>query len=152
MCVFYQLKRVRFVCQAKDDNLQETCKAIMSALPGVDVCLHYSFKWNYRQSAEESFKDFSRFCSRVAEYERASVLLVSGGGKKRKLDTLEVSQILGGCLMEITVFHVSGSAPCTLAHICIRQQRSTPLVLLDECLVCGTVSRTISGRIGDMLC
>ena len=77
--------------QTKDDDLLGSCRALCRALPSADVCLHYSLKWNYHTNAERSFKAFQQFCADTAALDgKASVMLVSGGGKKRKLDTVGV--------------------------------------------------------------
>lgn len=78
--------------QTKDDQLLECCKIITSAIPAAEVCVHYSLKWNYKQGVKQSFQAFADFCESLPEEKHLTVLLVSGGGKKRKLDTVEVSQ------------------------------------------------------------
>lgn len=68
-----------------------SCRAVCQAVPGADVCVHYSLKWNYHTNVERSYKAFRAFCKDMAALEgQASVMLVSGGGKKRKLDTVGV--------------------------------------------------------------
>jgi hypothetical protein len=62
-------------------------------MPSADICVHYSLKWNYRQNVDQSFSDFSCFCASLTGHKRVSVLLVSGGGKKRKLDSVEVCSV-----------------------------------------------------------
>ena len=75
--------------QTKGDDLLGSCRALCRALPGADVCVHYSLKWNYHTNAERSFGAFQQFCADMAALDgKASVMLVSGGGKKRKLDTV----------------------------------------------------------------
>jgi hypothetical protein len=73
------------------------CRAVL----GAEVCVHYSLKWNYHMNMERSYKAFKAFCNDMAAMEgQASIMLVSGGGKKRKLDTVGVrpSYVLGaGC-------------------------------------------------------
>ena len=77
--------------QAKEDQLLECCRIITSAVPSAQICVHYSLKWNYNQSMEQSFQAFADFCVTLSEDKQSSMLLVSGGGKKRKLDSVEVS-------------------------------------------------------------
>ena len=68
-----------------------SCRAICHAIPGADVCAHYSLKWNYRKNVERSYEAFKQFCTDMAALDgRNTVMLVSGGGKKRKLDTVGV--------------------------------------------------------------
>ena len=77
--------------QTKEDDLLGSCRALCRALPGADVCVHYSLKWNYHTNVERSFGAFQEFCADMAALDgKASVMLVSGGGKKRKLDTVGV--------------------------------------------------------------
>ena len=53
--------------------------------------MHYSLKWNYHTNVERSFDAFQQFCADMAALDaKVSVMLVSGGGKKRKLDTVGV--------------------------------------------------------------
>ena len=58
-------------------------------MPHADLCVHYSLKWNYSQNADASYHKFSSFCTALSQHKRASLLLVSGGGKKRKLETVQ---------------------------------------------------------------
>ena len=77
--------------QTKEDDLLGSCRALCRALPGADVCVHYSLKWNYHTNVERCFGAFQEFCADMAALDgKASVMLVSGGGKKRKLDTVGV--------------------------------------------------------------
>lgn len=80
--------------QTKEDQLLECCKAITTAIPSAEVCVHYSLKWNYKHGVDQSFEAFSDFCACLSKHERSSILLISGGGKKRKLDTVEVSHLM----------------------------------------------------------
>ena len=61
-------------------------------MPGkIPPQVHYSLKWQYKHNAAATLSAFREFCQNVAEYESCSVLLVSGGGKKRKVDSSTVS-------------------------------------------------------------
>ena len=82
--------RQALVSQTKDDRLLQSVQALAEALPQVEVCVHYSLKWNYTQGVEPTQAKLASFYRELAAYERASVLLVSGSGKKRKLDSPEV--------------------------------------------------------------
>ncbi|KAK9824464.1 hypothetical protein WJX72_010479 [[Myrmecia] bisecta] len=81
--------RVNLTNKTKDDKLLDSAKLLKDALPDLDVCLHYSIKWNYVRSCERSLAALERFCEQAAQLEGCSVLLVSGGGKKRQLDTVK---------------------------------------------------------------
>ena len=78
--------------KGKSDPLVEWCQTILLAVPTADVCIHYSLKWNYIKDADRSFQELSSFSSAAAKLDNASILLISGGGKKRKLDTVKVRQ------------------------------------------------------------
>ena len=80
--------------QTKEDQLLECCRIITSAVPSAEVCIHYSLKWNYNQSVEQSFQAFTDFSAMLSKEKHSSMLLVSGGGKKRKLDSVEVSSCI----------------------------------------------------------
>ena len=68
-----------------------SCQAVCRAVPGAEVCVHYSLKWNYHTNVERSYGALQKFCTDMAALKgQASVMLVSGGGKKRKLDTVGV--------------------------------------------------------------
>ena len=78
--------------QRKEDPLHETVKTLCSKLSKPDVCVHYSLKYKYAGGADQSFQAFQDFCSGLAALDgQVSVLVVSGGGKKKKLDTVQVS-------------------------------------------------------------
>lgn len=70
----------------------ESVSEISKAIPSANICVHYSIKWNYPGAADPAFQRLKDFLSQVANVQSSrSVLLVSGGGKKKKLDTVEVS-------------------------------------------------------------
>ena len=78
--------------QRKEDPLHETVKTLCTKLSKPDVCVHYSLKYKYAGGADLSFQVFHDFCKDLAALDgRVSVLVVSGGGKKKKLDTVQVS-------------------------------------------------------------
>ena len=77
--------------QTKEDDLLGSCRTILRAVSGAEVCAHYSLKWNYHTNVEHTYEAFQAFCTSMAALDgRAAVMLVSGGGKKRKLDTVGV--------------------------------------------------------------
>ncbi|MCJ1354265.1 MAG: hypothetical protein MMC33_004252 [Icmadophila ericetorum] len=78
--------------QTKDDDLLGSCQAICRAVPSANICAHYSLKYNYHTNAERTYEAFRDFCTDMAALDgRAAVMLISGGGKKRKLDTLRLA-------------------------------------------------------------
>lgn len=85
------IKETQYLLQTKEDDLLGSCRTILQAVPGAQVCAHYSLKWNYHANVERSYEAFRRFCTDMAALDgHAAVMLVSGGGKKKKLDTVGV--------------------------------------------------------------
>lgn len=69
----------------------------------LDVCLHYSLKYNYDKTPERSLSKLLRFCQALHKQQQQQqpgaavdvhVLLVSGGGKKKRFDTVAALQAL----------------------------------------------------------
>ena len=81
-----------FAMQTKDDRLLESVSNIYEAIPNADICVHYSIKWNYSGSEEHAMDLLNKFLEELSQLKGAkSVLLLSGGGKKKKLDTIKVT-------------------------------------------------------------
>jgi hypothetical protein len=55
----------------------------------LDICVHYSVNANYNHTPEASFTILTNFCLELAEL-RCSLLLVSGGGPRKRLNSLAV--------------------------------------------------------------
>ena len=71
--------------------MHDTVKMLCSKLSRPDICVHYSLKNQYAGGADQSFQAFQSFCRELATLDgHVSVLVVSGGGKKKKLDTVQV--------------------------------------------------------------
>jgi hypothetical protein len=66
-------------------------QALKQELPSLEVCVHYSLKWNYERSVDVSFARLEALAQELSLVPGASLLLVSGGGKKKPLDSLKVS-------------------------------------------------------------
>lgn len=61
------------------------------SLGKVDICVHYSLKWNYEGGVEPAYSTLKSFLHHLeAAPGDQSVLLVSGGGKKKRFETVEV--------------------------------------------------------------
>lgn len=75
--------------QKKDDNLAESVLAIKKEIPQATFCVHYALKWNYGGGVEAGMEKFHKFLDEMNILD-ATVLLVSGGGKTRQLDTVAV--------------------------------------------------------------
>ena len=86
----YFLTTACIVMQTKDDKLLESVTALKEEIPRATVCVHYALKWNYGGSMEAGMDNLQTFLGQMGILD-ATVLLVSGGGKTRQLDTVEVS-------------------------------------------------------------
>ena len=75
----------------QSDFLLDSASAIHEAIPKADICVHYSLKYNYHGGVGQSFQLLQQFLRELEQRAaKCSVLLLSGGGKKKKLDTVEV--------------------------------------------------------------
>lgn len=80
-----------FQLQTKEDRLLDSASTILKSNPAASICVHYSLKWNYSAGVDQSFHRLQEFIKQMEALEGDhSILLVSGGGKKKKLDTIEV--------------------------------------------------------------
>lgn len=92
-----QFSRLNLTNKTKNDNLIQSTELIAQALPHADMCIHYSLKWNYNGGQEQAFQQLQDFLQALGQQKcKASVLLVSGGGKKKKLDTVQALSMLKG--------------------------------------------------------
>lgn len=83
------ITRMNLPNKKSEDDLLEAVKVIREACPQVHLCVHYSLKYNYLRNIQEGHQRFLRFCRALQEeLPRSCVLLVSGGGKKKRLDTV----------------------------------------------------------------
>ena len=73
--------------------LLERAQALRTALPAADVCVHYGINHNYHRSVDASWQVLEAFCRQLAAVERCSLLLVSGGGPRRRLDSLAALEL-----------------------------------------------------------
>jgi len=72
----------------KDDELIKSVKLLRQEIPDVDICVHYSLKYNYEGGAHQAKKKLMAFCQELDSVKGSSVLLVSGGGKKKTFNTV----------------------------------------------------------------
>ncbi len=75
--------------QRKEDNLVESVLAIKKEVPQATFCVHYALKWNYHGGVEAGMEKFRQFLDEMTTLD-CTVLLVSGGGKTRQLDSVAV--------------------------------------------------------------
>jgi hypothetical protein len=96
----YNIRRVNITNKSDQDQLLDTVSTLQAQLPDVDVCVHYSIKYNYQKSVTASLQRLQQFCvdfqQQLAAHPSSCghVLLVSGGGKKRALETVSALQQL----------------------------------------------------------
>ena len=67
-----------------------TLRAVLPLAP--DICVHWAVSNNYARTPEATFAGLEAFAERLAAVPACSLLLVSGGGPRRKLDSLQVRQ------------------------------------------------------------
>ena len=75
--------------QRKEDNLMESVLAIKKEVPQATFCVHYALKWNYHGGVDAGMEKFRQFLDEMTTLD-CTVLLVSGGGKTRQLDSVAV--------------------------------------------------------------
>ncbi|KAF6259167.1 hypothetical protein COO60DRAFT_1700999 [Scenedesmus sp. NREL 46B-D3] len=110
------ITRVNLTNKSNDDQLLQSASLLQANLPGLDLCVHYSLKYNYSRSPAATLAKLQGFHDnlqrmftqeRQGETQRSSqgqrqqqqqqqchVLLVSGGGKKKVFDTVAALQQL----------------------------------------------------------
>ena len=80
--------------KVKNDNLLESAKNIIRVMPAADVCIHYSLKYNSQKSVEQSFSYFNGFLTKAEEMGVKEVMIISGSGDKKALNTVSCLQML----------------------------------------------------------
>eukprot|EP00877_Chromochloris_zofingiensis_P013614 jgi/Chrzof1/8506/Cz03g13180.t1 len=89
------IMRINLPNKSDKDDLLDCIKQLRVAVPSIDIAVHYSIKYNYSRSYDAAYAKFQQFCQDVREYigpGQGHVLLVSGGGKKRKLECVGALQ------------------------------------------------------------
>lgn len=96
----HMFRGVNLTNKSKDDNLLEYVSILRQELPNLDICVHYSIKFNYQRSPPHSLARLTTFLETLETYNQkeksaqCSVLLVSGSGKRKGLDSLSVLEKL----------------------------------------------------------
>jgi hypothetical protein len=89
---------VNITNKSKDDDLLESVSILQQELPNLDVCVHYSIKFNYFRSPAVTQTRLTAFLesleTRNNRESTCSVLLVSGSGKRKGLDSLSALENL----------------------------------------------------------
>jgi hypothetical protein len=107
------ITRVNLTNKSNDDQLLQSAALLQANIAGLDLCVHYSLKYNYNRSPAATLSKLQTFHNELqqiflqAEQEpaesssqvqqqqqRCHVLLISGGGKKKAFDTVTALQQL----------------------------------------------------------
>jgi hypothetical protein len=54
--------------KSKDDNLLEIVSILRQELPNLDICVHYSVKYNYQRSPPQSLARLTKFLKALETY------------------------------------------------------------------------------------
>lgn len=86
---------MRFFAQGKGElaSLLGRASLLHESLPDAHICVHYSVNANYCGGPEAGFAALTAFCRQLSELPRCSLLLVSGGGARKRLDSLRALQL-----------------------------------------------------------
>lgn len=90
--------------QDKNDDLAGWKRVLTSHIQGIHVCTHYSIKNNYYGGSKGAHEAWVQFCEGHAS---GSILLVSGGGKKKAYDTIDALKGLPHQTAERVDIHVA---------------------------------------------
>lgn len=117
----HNITRLNITNKSQDDNLLQTAQLLKQAIPGVDLCIHYSIKYNYDRTPDITFSKLQKLCTQLQQEVQQQtlqapaavtaaanvqqqttttqpatchMLLVSGGGKKKRFDTVAALQQL----------------------------------------------------------
>lgn len=86
--------RFNLANKVKNDNLLASAKNIISLMPAADVCVHYSLKYNTQRNVDQSFTHFNEFVSKAEDIGVTEVLVISGSGDKKALNTVSCLEML----------------------------------------------------------
>lgn len=86
--------RFNLANKVKNDNLLVSAKNIINIIPAANVCVHYSLKYNTQKSVDQSFSYFNGFLSKAEQMGVAEILIISGSGDKKALNTVSCLQML----------------------------------------------------------
>jgi ATP-dependent exoDNAse (exonuclease V) beta subunit len=106
------ITRVNLTNKSNDDQLLQSASFLQANVPGLDLCVHYSLKYNYCRSPAATLAKLQEFhrelqqvflqgqqedakgAIRLQQQQQCHILLVSGGGKKKAFDTVAALQQL----------------------------------------------------------
>ena len=95
----HTFRGVNLTNKSKDDDLLESVSILRQELPNLDICVHYSLKYNYHRSPPQTLTRLTTFletleAQKVGVENSTSVLLISGSGKRKGLDSLSALEKL----------------------------------------------------------
>jgi hypothetical protein len=108
------ITRVNLTNKSNDDQLLQSASLLQANIAGLDLCVHYSLKYNYNRSPAATLDKLQAFHHelqhmfpqleqepagsssqvKLHQQQQCHVLLVSGGGKKKAFDTVAALQQL----------------------------------------------------------
>lgn len=103
------IQGVNLTNKSKDDNLLESVAILQEEIPGLDICVHYSVKYNYHRSPQHTFTTLTTFLETIESRGGCSVLVVTGSGKRKGMDSVTALERLA----------TSGPAAARAIPICI---------------------------------
>lgn len=86
--------RFNLANKVKNDNLLASANNIINIMPDANVCVHYSLKYNTQKSVDQSFSYFTGFLTKAEQMGVAEILIISGSGDKKALNTVSCLQML----------------------------------------------------------
>lgn len=82
------LQGLNITNKGKDEDLLRSVKLLRREIADVDISVHYSLRHNYHGNQRKGQQALGAFCQELEHIGGCSVLLVSGSGKKRPLNTV----------------------------------------------------------------
>jgi hypothetical protein len=90
------IKRFNLPNKRNDDDLIGAVQALTSGMDGLDICVHYSVKYNYDRSPAAAAARLEAFYTKLQSCcppsNKLSLLIVSGGGQKKRFDSISAVQ------------------------------------------------------------
>jgi hypothetical protein len=71
-----------------NDDLPSQVRIIREHFPDLSICIHLSVKYQYRRDPDQTLQRLSHVLGQLSSFPNCSILLISGSGKKRALDTV----------------------------------------------------------------
>jgi len=94
LCNLFGVTRVNFPNKKRNEDMLKWAKYILEKMPEASVVVHWSIKNQYSRTVVETERKFIKFCTDAEKIGVSEVLIVSGGGKRRKFDSVSVCQLI----------------------------------------------------------